>query len=487
MEEILMTDINNKVPIDLDDPGNFRPLLNNIQGNIIKGHARDFANHIFVTFTADAASVRKWIREELEPKVTSAWQQQEDAKDFRRTGRDDIPFLSVFLSASGYRFLELSNEMPQEHFGRSFRDGMRSSGPALNDPVPDKWDPIWSRHPEVHCMILTANDNYRQLQQDTDNIIRLLTGTGGHFIEKGTMLYPEGDKNKPREHFGFIDGISNPIFDKQDLKQEDGYQANGAGWQFTHWDPFASLSLVLVKESGDSPADPRYGSFLVFRKLEQNVGAFKKDIERLSTELGGSQEARAMALVMGRFQDGTPLTVHQTPVPSDPVHNDFSFTSQGGCCPFRGHIRRANPRGEQEQHEGTRRIARRGMPYDDQETKRAIDLSDSPEVDVGLFFMCYQSDIAYHFEHIQQWCNWSFNFDAIVGQGAAVRSLPEDEQRHNTAWPRKWASTAAEKRSFIGTWPAEDRVDNVEFGRHVKLKGGEYFFAPSKPFLKNLP
>jgi hypothetical protein len=127
------------------------------------------------------------------------------------------------------------------------------------------------------------------------------------------------------------------------------------------------------------------------------------------------------------------------------------------------------------------------MPYDHQKNKRRKDLGDAPKDLVGLLFMCYQSDIAQQFEHIQRWwCNWEFNFDCIIGQGADIGRLPRTERARNTEWPKKWASSSLELTSSIDTWPDEDRVEGVQFGRHVSLKGGEYFFAPSKPFLKNL-
>ncbi|MEX5214662.1 MAG: Dyp-type peroxidase [Nitrospiraceae bacterium] len=486
-----MNEIDNIAPIDLDNPGAYGPLLKNVQGNIVKGHARDLANHIFITFTGGAAAARNWLRT-LEPEVTSAFQQQQDSNEFKRSRRDDLPFLSVFLTAAGYGYLGLTGAMPPEQ-GGSFRAGMRKTGRVLNDLPPDEWrDPNWRKLGQpataLHAMVLTANDNGGRLRQDTERIIHSLKGLGEFFVESGKMLYPDGDKTKPREHFGYIDGISNPIFDKEDLEKEDGYQTDDGGWRFSSWDPFAPLNLVLVRESGASPAEPRYGSFLVFRKLEQNVRDFRADILQLSANLarGGAAQARAMALVMGRFPDGTPVTVHPNSVSSHPFANDFSYVSAGGRCPFRGHIRRANPRGEQEpprEEEAMRRIARRGIPYGD----RARDLSDSPADGVGLLFMCYQSDIARHFEHIQkEWCNWEFNFDAIVGQGRVVKQLPPIERERNTEWPRKWATTAEEMNNPVADWPAHARLDNFEFGRYVTLKGGEYFFAPSKPSLRDL-
>jgi deferrochelatase/peroxidase EfeB len=177
------------------------------------------------------------------------------------------------------------------------------------------------------------------------------------------------------------------------------------------------------------------------------------------------------------------LTVEEKAKPSSQYRNDFDFVAQGGRCPFRGHIRRANPRGDIEglEAERARRIVRRGITYG----QRAADFSDHRNDGIGLLFMCYQSDIASHFEHMQrEWCNWTFGFDSIIGQQEALRNLPPEAQNRNTEWPKVWASTAEEIAKDLLDWPNAKLLKGHEFGRYVTLQGGEYFFAPSIPFLQ---
>jgi deferrochelatase/peroxidase EfeB len=162
---------------------------------------------------------------------------------------------------------------------------------------------------------------------------------------------------------------------------------------------------------------------------------------------------------------------------ADPIPNNFNYQPDltGLRCPLHAHIRKMNPRGEAEaeieSEERQHRIARRGITYGE----RYDGLQDRPAVgelpskNVGLLFMCFQSNIENQFEFLQKrWANRkdlpradSF-IDPVIGQHHA----PEDQR-----WSVAWGD--ANKVSF-------------SFHGFVKLKGGEYFFAPSISALKNI-
>jgi deferrochelatase/peroxidase EfeB len=93
-----------------------------------------------------------------------------------------------------------------------------------------------------------------------------------------------------------------------------------------------------------------FGSYLVFRKLEQNVRGFKHREEQLARWLGlkGSAVQKAGALIMGRFTDGTPLTSSAVNGMNEGVPNNFNYAedTDGTRCPFSAHIRKVNPRGD---------------------------------------------------------------------------------------------------------------------------------------------
>jgi len=81
-------------------------------------------------------------------------------------------------------------------------------------------------------------------------------------IERG-RLYRNADGNTI-EHFGFVDGRSRPLLREIDVEKE---LANGGS---AHWDPAFPMRQVLSFDPGAREPNA-FGSYLVFRKLEQNV------------------------------------------------------------------------------------------------------------------------------------------------------------------------------------------------------------------------
>ena len=53
-----------------------------------------------------------------------------------------------------------------------------------------------------------------------------------------------------------------------------------------NWNPLVPLREVLVADPGAARPGESFGSFLVYRKLEQNVRAFKKQEARIAGKLG---------------------------------------------------------------------------------------------------------------------------------------------------------------------------------------------------------
>ena len=114
-------------------------------------------------------------------------------------------------------------------------------------------------------------------------------------------------RTEPVEHFGFEDGISQPLSLKTDIER----WAAGAAQK---WDPTANpFSLLLVR---DAIAPHTYGSYAVYRKLEQDVAGFRSQTMRLAELVDQPGDlARAGALAVGRLSDGTPLVARSLAVP----------------------------------------------------------------------------------------------------------------------------------------------------------------------------
>lgn len=478
-----------KIPVDLSqgpiDPQKdvYQNMLANLQGNILKPHGRDHAVHIFLKFTADRDAVRRWMRVFAESYVTSAQLQIKEARDFHDHHIPGKLFGNLFLSASGYEALgytkaEIQEVFPVDQEGHrpiAFVGGMATHAELLHDPISTMWEKAYRG--QIDAMILLADDDedfiLRRARTVLDEVVAVadvVTVEHGHMLRNGN--------NNPVEPFGYVDGISQPLF----LLPGDGQAAQPSSNPVGH--ASASLDLVLLPDPfvQQTPGGQDcFGSYLVFRKLEQKLQEFRQRIEALARFLG-CREAMAEALVMGRFKDGTPLVSSDTPAGSQPVPNDFNYSQDpgGNKCPFQAHIRRLNPRGESgnSAKERRHRIARRSIPYGlpAGTIPDTIPTNKLPPEGVGLLFMCFQRSLSNQFGSLQMvWANSltkNGGLPKFIGLDPVIGRLPNGT---NVVDPQEWPVR----------WDDPERQP-FDFRDFVTLKGGEFFFAPSRPFFKRL-
>jgi len=450
--------------IDPADP-KYGPMLANLQGNILKAHGRKESDHLFLRFSGDRSAVKAWIRGFARDEITSAKEQLDDARGFRATGTKGPTFASFGLSALGYEAIGIDTGAFGPT-GQSFRNGMKHHAFAIlsrnRDPLPAEWEPPFQGR--VDAVIILADDSANVLAAKTQQVSASLNRVASILgVERGTVL--RNAKGEPIEHFGYVDARSQPLFLKSDI---DAEKAKGTDV----WDPSAPLRTVLVPDP-HATVDDSLGSYLVFRKLRQDVAGFNARIRELASQLT-TNEPLAGALVVGRFKDGTPVTLQ----PNDGLGaaNNFVYRPldpAGNRCPFHAHIRKANQRGTNPlltlEQERMRRIARRGIPYG---------IRPPGAGEVGLLFQCFQGDIALQFEFIQRTWVDNPNFPELLlfpglntGDDALIGQHPRAPQK----WPRRWGQGGR----FLGR-------RSFNFGGFVRLRGGEYFFAPSVGFLQGL-
>jgi deferrochelatase/peroxidase EfeB len=270
-----------------------------------------------------------------------------------------------------------------------------------------------------------------------------------------------------------VDGRSQPLFLAEDMQKESEREDIRIPAD-VKYDPSAPPALILRRDWYGKD-DLSYGSYFVFRKLEQNVYGFKEAVRRLAAQLG-VDEKLAAAFVLGRFEDGTPVVLQEKEGLTHPIANNFNYREdpQGRRCPLHAHIRKMNPRGGTTNVVAERwhRIARRAITYGERakEPKAEPTIEQLPSKNVGLLFMCFQSNIEAQFEFIQkQWANREdqllpeTGIDPVVGKHEG----PIKPQR----WPTTWDGSY--KKPF-------------SFQDFVTLKGGEYLFAPSISALKKI-
>jgi Dyp-type peroxidase family len=433
-------------PIQSSELAGYQTALQNTQGNILKGHGRNYTNNLFLTFSGDESLVRMAIRT-LAADVTSADGQAQQIQAYKSGGTQSM-LIGFGLSSDGYRYMgyDLGG------FSAAFADGMARANSGLGDPPTTSWEAKFQTAP--HAMILLAHNDPAAIAAKVAAMITLFSGIATVATEPGIAIF---NGQQPKEQFGFVDGVSQPIFFQSDVP------ATGPG----QWDASAGTNLVLVRDPLGA-SDDDCGSYFVFRKLAQDVAGFRAREAILQGQLDPGQNPElAGASVVGRFWDGTPVALY--PSPQNSVRNDFLYTGSGSGagtdpyeihCPFSSHIRKINPRGDTGDltMERTHRIARRGITY-------GIQGTDS---EVGLLFQCCQSSLEMQFEFLQSvWMNHT---------GAPVNDAGTD----GVAGPQQ-----AQDQVWIKTWGTPLTV-RLDFGSFVTLKGGAYFFLPSLTFLRGI-
>jgi Dyp-type peroxidase family len=454
-------DLNNEKPLAWDSAkldADTREMLRNLQPNILRAHVREHLTALFVRFN-DVAEGRAFLRGIAATRMKSAREHLEEIRAFATDRRPGTPYVGLGISRAGYRDLGHSVEDIRKFDDEVFRDGMKRRVSEVADPPVDQWE--WCFQREIHAVIVIGDSDQGAVAALRAEILAELPESArllGEETGQG-MRNPAGDGI---EHFGYVDGRSQPLFLADEVAAEPG----------KHWNPAFPLSNVLVADPLAPDPDRHFGSYFVFRKLEQNVRAFK-EIERDLADglhLTGDDRHRAGAMLVGRFKDGTPVTSKPKGA-GGPVGNDFTYDADddGGKCPISGHIRKTNPRSFGREVLMARRGQTYGVrtdhPWDDAPPE------SRPSGEVGLLFMAFNGSLLGQFEFTQQsWAN-SPDFqnpgtghDPVIGQGKRDVAV---------GFPKVWGKP-------------ELSPPRAQVKQTVTMKGGEYFFMPSLAYLRGL-
>ena len=447
-----------------------QPLLRNLQGHILRGHDRANTLNLFLRFTAGPDAVRAALKPLLDMLVMSAAEQEQP-------GAKDAVAGNFFLSVGGYRKLGFSDAqiktlLPEKPGGfnlqSNFFDGMKQHTSERADRASKDWQKEY--RDEIDALLLLAHDDKARLDECRASVKDKLGAVAQFPVEEWGLVYRKD--NVRFEHFGFADGGSQPLFFKDQLE---------AAGTTKFWSPLAPLSVVLFEDRA-AGTENAYGSFYVFRKLEQNVRGFRLREKSLAEELGftGTDKELVGAMAVGRFRDGTPLALSSQPGMGAGV-NDFNYNDSSDRCPFHAHIRKVNPRGDlahrighsTETAELPHRLVRRGIPYGQRAANpwEEQSLDQLPEDGVGLLFACFQASIANQFALVQ--ASWVNRADFLPDSRAGID-------------PVIGSSDAGTINQWNTQWGGGKKPKPATFGKFVTFLGGEFLFAPSMPFLRLL-
>ncbi|MGH9223193.1 MAG: Dyp-type peroxidase [Acidimicrobiales bacterium] len=441
-------------PLDLDD----------IQGNILRGYGFPAAGYLFVRVD-DPAAGRRWLGSLVDPITTAAeWVE----------GKPEHT-LNVAVTAVGLRALGVPDEMMRT-FPVAFRAGMRARADVLGDVGPSDpsgWDSGLGDG-TAHVLVTVDTLQGEALGEHMDDLRRSIEepGSGLTIVHEQRASIFQGS----RDQFGFADGFAQPLIEHAGMPERAG---RGTPGRWFGWMPVKPGEFVLGYEDEDlllpeSPAPPLgdNGTFMVYRKLYQDVASFRRFLREQGAGFPGGEEKLA-AKIVGRWRDGTPLVL--SPDAPDPAISGnlgridrFRYRDDldGFRCPIGAHIRRTNPRdalGWGGMRTKRHRIIRRGMPYGAPLPEGVL---EDDGVDRGLVFVCYQASLERQFETIQRiWCN-DGNIFGIGADRDFLLGGPEGEGK---------MTIQGDPPHFIrGILP------------FVQTRGGEYLFMPGLDALRAL-
>ncbi len=430
--------------------------LRKIQAGILKHHKKAETLSLFINFlSADKNSIASFLKD-LD---ISSGKVQRNSRD-----ENSKSLISCHLTAKGLKKLGYTKEKGYPTDDPFFWGFSEKDKELFPDALADDWNSIFKD--EVHAMVKIAGGDLNKNEEKIETLavtykIRIFHTEKGQIIPNNT------------EPFGYKDGITS-------IKLADKNHNPIAG----------QLPLVLDKYNG---------SFLAFMKLEQEVDKFHNEIKKMAEAIG-VPESYARALVMGRFQDGTPLAISDKPLAATaqteeqkkaiedfnkfdiqknkcPFHSfkkgkweiigtTYADDKNGFKCPEQAHIRIVNSRDAEEIIDGNfipMVIIRRSIPYYE---------NNKPK---GLLFQCFQGHPR-QFEVMQEsWINGGSSYrkeknnrnEKIVD---SILASSNEDTELNKKWYYHWGNDSSKK---------------FDFKKFVHFKGGAFFYTPSIEFFKN--
>ena len=403
---------------------------------------------------------------------------------------------------SGADGTPLDDDEPMlQSFPGEFQQGMRRRSTVLGDngpSAPAEWDPHYNSD-DLHVWVMLQEANTASLERRQSEVTALLEADGAMTVlinERGSQF--GADHAPAKEHFGFNDNLGQPGVEGAGQPVQPGQGTYVP--ETKSWKPIPTGCFALGYENGYGEVETRpsdetirlNGTYMVFRKLEQHVTAFRSYVAETADDLGIDPELCAAKFV-GRWRSGAPLAKapdHDDPtIVDDPTTaDDFLYSAaegpDGGCpVPHFAHIRRVNPRDSLDPRTGVdptnHRIIRRSAPYG----TFLPDGADDDHTPRGLLFRAFNASILDQFELVQsQWVNsaneshgMSSDTDPFVGT-----RVPQPEAPTSALLDRQLGSSFTIPLAD-GSCPT--RYDLPQF---VTVKGGAYLFVPSVDALHHL-
>ncbi len=457
--------------------------LDEIQGNILAGFKNEFITFLFLKLSGDGRKARAWLADVIADVATTT--EVKTFNDLFRVARHSgaetpkASWMNLALTQSGLRALGVDDaeldQLPEE-----FQQGMRARAEIIGDTgddAPANW-PGCLGSADIHAILIVADDLLARRNIKIDNFRKRAV------TREAVVLFQEDGMRRRdlryHEHFGYRDGISQPAVVGFTDEPTPGQVSVKPG-EFVLGYPGERTppGLPSVDPLNPQPSWLRNGSFLVFRRLAQDVSGFHTFVRQAASNAKMSK-ALFRAKLVGRYTSGAPLVganqnrkdpgLADSAVLASETINDFAYKrdADGADVPRAAHIRKANPRDQPlagDDDVRRRRILRRGIPFGEPFQSNAADRGRYGRFDRGMCFVCYQRSIADQFEHIQTaWMNTDSHPEVADGIDPLSSQIP--------------GSRYCAVPGAVGS--------PVQLGdMWVRTTAGEYFFAPSITAMKH--
>ncbi|AUC80766.1 Dyp-type peroxidase [Lacinutrix sp. Bg11-31] len=458
--------------------------LQDVQGYVFRAYGNMQFSRFALLKITNAEAAKRWISA-ISSQLTNA----------SIVVKEQLPetCLNIAFAPNGLKALGLS-EKNINTFSPPFKEGMTTVHRTsilgdIDSSSPENW--FWGglKNEPVELALLvfgkdkaTCLDYFNALKIDFEK----------HGLEEHRNLDGISLKDN-KEHFGFRDGIAQPIVRGSGRTGPEHNTVNAGEFILGYKNNYKVYpdSPTIAEAQGNMdllPPSPlregkkdlgKNGSYFIVRQMQQDVEGFWNFMnDRTRNDDGAFNEEASIKLaskMMGRWPSGSPISKFPDKDPggvSD--NNDFLYAKddpKGLKCPFGSHARRMNPRDSFETDSPKKslllsnrhRLIRRARAYGDPIV--GAPNNNKPKGDVGLYFNCFSADISRQFEFLQYtWSNYPkikelySDPDPIIG---VVENPKEDEEQQFT----------------LQGCPINKTEKNLK--RFVTIKGGAYFFFPS--------